>query len=142
MPSYKPLKSVAHNLGYSYLSLMNHDGEDYVVEHLFKTARRRGLSHVEIDVLNGSVSPTTMHTKPILESVAREKAYFPKFLASNRCSLDQVRSAVIKIDFCFADTRPSPNVPGLELAAYNCTVEITDDRGKVWVGKVPEWWRY
>jgi hypothetical protein len=60
MPNYKALKSVAHNLGHSYLSLMNHEGVDYVVEHLFKTARRYGITHVEIDVLNGSISPAEL----------------------------------------------------------------------------------
>jgi hypothetical protein len=142
MPNYKALKSVAHNLGHSYLSLMNHDGLDYVVEHLFKTARRRGITHVEIDVLNGSISPAEMHSRPILDSVKRERDDFPRFLASNQCSVEQVRSAVIKIDYRFADTRPSPHVPNLELAAYDCEVEIIDDRGKVWMARVPEWWRY
>jgi hypothetical protein len=142
MPSYKKLKSVAHNLGHHYLGLANHDGEDYVVNHLFKTARRHNVSHVEIDVIKPSVFPDEMRTGPILQSIAHAGGSFRMFLAGNGCSLEQVRSAVIKIDFRFADTQLSFEVPGLELAAYDCTVEIIDDRGKPWVGKVPEWWRY
>jgi hypothetical protein len=54
---------------------------------------------------------------------------------------DQVKKMFLKIHFRFEDTQLSKNTPGLELAAYDCTVEIHDDRGAVHIGRVPEWWR-
>jgi hypothetical protein len=53
-----------------------------------------------------------------------------------------VSSAEITVVFDFSRTREAENVPGLELAAYECTVEIIDDRGKMHMATVPEWWRY
>jgi len=41
---------------------------------------------------------------------------------------------LLKIHFRFDDTQLSESVPGLELAAYDCTVEIHDDRGTVHIG--------
>ena len=63
-------------------------------------------------------------------------------LESEDCSIDQVDKMLLKIRFRFEDTQFSEAVPELELAAYDCTVEIHDDRGTVHIGKVPEWWKY
>jgi hypothetical protein len=46
MASYKRLKSLAHNVGHSFLSLMNYVDDDYVVEDLFQHARNAEAPHV------------------------------------------------------------------------------------------------
>ena len=39
MTSHKPLKSVSHNFGHSFISLMNYIHDDYILGHLLKQAR-------------------------------------------------------------------------------------------------------
>ena len=142
MAKYKVLASVAHNLGHSYLSLMNYVSDDYIVEHLFRRARETGETRVRIDVLEGTIEPPAFQTPVLVDSVARERAAFGRLVQTGGAALDMVSTARMEIVFDIAATRPSPTVPGLELAAYRCTVEIVDDRGKHHVAEVPEWWRY
>ena len=142
MASYKVLKSVAHNLGHSYLSLMNYVSDDYIVEHLFRRAWETGETHVTIDVLGGTIDPPAFRTPVLVDSVARQRAWLGRLVQSSGAALDMVSAARMEIAFDLAAARPHPTVPGLELAAYTCTVEIVDDRGKRHVASVPEWWRY
>jgi hypothetical protein len=142
MARYKVLKSVAHNLGHSYLSLMNYVNDDYIVEHLFRRAKETGEPRVEIDVLQGTIEPSAFQIPVLTESVARERSWLGRLVQTGGAALDMVSAVRMEIVFDLAATRPSPNVPGLELAAYQCTVEIVDDRGRRHVASVPEWWRY
>jgi hypothetical protein len=138
LPTYKKLKSVAHNFGHSFLSLMNYQEGDYIIEDILKAARKAGESDVCIDVLNQTVDPPALRLPVILETIAHRKSWLPRMLESEDCSIYQVQKMVVKIHFRFEDTQFSENVPGLELAAYDCTVEIHDDCGAVHIGDVPE----
>ncbi|MDH3444563.1 MAG: hypothetical protein OEN50_11600 [Deltaproteobacteria bacterium] len=142
MANYKKLKSVAHNFGHSFLSSMNYAQGDYIFEHIFKAARKAGEPDVCIDVLNQTVDPAAVRLPVILENIAHRRSWLPRMLESEDCSADQVQKMFVKIQFRFEDTQLSETVPGLELAAYDCTVEIHDDRGTVHIGKVPEGWKY
>lgn len=142
MAKYKVLKSIAHNLGHSYLSLVNYQADDYIIEHLFRTAREANEPHVKIDVLRGTIEPSAFQTPVLLESVAQQRVFLGHLVQRQGAVLDMVTSARISIDFDFARTRLSRSVPGLELAMYNCIVEIVNDRGKSHIASVPEWWRY
>jgi len=91
MAKYKVLKSVAHNLGHSYLSLMNYVDGDYIVEHLFRQARETGETRVEIDVLAGTIAPAVFQTPVLAESVVRVATTFyvtdaVPAQSSSRCS--------------------------------------------------------
>ena len=141
MARYKALRSVAHNLGHSYLSLMNYVQDDYIVEHLFRRARETGQTRIHIDVLRGTIDPPAFRIPVLTDSVERERAMFGRLVQSGGAALDMVSAVHMEIEFDLA-ARPSPTVPGLVLAAYACTVEIVDDRGRRHVASVPEWWRY
>ena len=142
MPNYKKLKSVAHNFGHSFLSSLNYAAGDYISEHIFKAAREAGEPDVCIDVLNETIDPPALRLPVVLDSVAARRSLLPSMLESEDCSIDQVKTMLLKIRFRFDDTTFSKTVPGLELAAYDCVVEILDDHGTVHVGEVPEWWKY
>jgi hypothetical protein len=122
--------------------MMNYQEGDYIFEHICKAARKAGESDVCIDVLNQIVDPPVLRLPVILESIAHRKTWLPRMLESEDCSIDQVKKLLLKIHFRFEDTQLSERVPGLELVAYDCTVEIHDNRGTVHIGKVPEWWNY
>jgi hypothetical protein len=142
MARYKVLKSVAHNVGHRYLSLMNWRAGNYVVEHLYRAAREANEPRVVINVLRGSIAPETVRTPVLLESVAHARAWLGQLVQSQGAALDMVSTVTISVDFRFWDTRPSASVPDLDLVAYTCSVEIVDDRGRTHTAVVPEWWRY
>ena len=140
MPSYKVLKSVAHNVTHSYLSLMNYRGGGYVVEHLHMIARAAREPRVEIDIKRGTTEPAAFQTPVLLESVADLKRWFGSLVHSQGALLDMVDSARITIMYELDRTYRNPNT-GHELEIYRCESEIIDVRGKRHVAEVPEWWR-
>jgi hypothetical protein len=142
MARYKVLKSVAHNVGHRYLSLMNWRAGNYVVEHLYRAAREANEPRVIINVLCESIEPEAVRTAVLLESVAHARAWLGQLVQSQGAALDMISALTIAVDFRFWDTRPSPDVPDLDLIAYTCNVEIVDDRGRSHTAAVPEWWRY
>ena len=142
MPSRKVLKSVAHNLGHSFLSLMNYGLDDYVVEHLFKAARAADKPHVRIDMLNGIIEPPELRKPVIQEAVARYHAWLPRLVLSQGSSPDFLRSVQVDIRFDFSKAHSYGFIPHLTAPVYEAVVCIVDDRGKEHEAKVPEWWRY
>ena len=141
MARYKVLRSVAHNLGHSYLSLVNWAEGDYVVEHLYQRAREAGEPVVRVDVLRGTIAPDAFATPVLLASAERLRAWFGPLVQSQGAALDMVSAARLEVTFDLARPGYSRHVPGLELAVYACVVEILDDRGRRHVATVPEWWR-
>ena len=61
---------------------------------------------------------------------------------SGGAALDMVSAVRMVIRFDLYAQKYSERVPDLELAVYDCTVELLDDRGKTHIAKVAEWWRY
>lgn len=142
MPSHKVLKSIAHNLGHSFLSPMNYGLDDYVVEHLFKAARAADKPYICIDLLNGVIEPPELRKPAIQEAVARYRAWLPRMVLSQGSSPEFVRSARIDVCFDFSKVHPYRFVPQLTAPVYEAVVRIVDDRGKEYESKIPEWWRY
>ena len=142
MASHKVLRSVAHNLGHSYLSLMNWRGENYVVEHLYQRAKSTGESEVRIDALAGTIEPPAFQIPVLLESVAGLRGAVARMVQTGGAALDLVSSVRMVIRFDLHARKYSDRVPDVELAVYDCTVEILDERGKQHVATVKEWWRY
>lgn len=57
MARYKVLKSVAHNIGHSFTSLMNYVDDDYVMGHILHFARQTGRDTLTIDFVKGDAGP-------------------------------------------------------------------------------------
>ncbi len=53
MASYKVLKSVTHNVGASFTSLMNYREEDYVMGHILRRALDVGIGRIDVNLLSG-----------------------------------------------------------------------------------------
>ena len=82
MPKYKNIKSVAHNLGYSFLSDMNFVSTDQpltmVPDALFKAARTAGAPLVRIDLIRGTVEPPAVATSAVLRAASNYTEWLPK----------------------------------------------------------------
>lgn len=140
MPSHKPLKSVSHNFGHSFISLMNYINDDYILGHLLKQARLTNITRLEVDILNSTAEPQELLTTPIRDSIGYWNSWFSKLVIDSGSSMDYVSSASMTIEFdlltarpCFYDNRILEN-------PFTCEIKIIDDRGKEYKYKHEGWW--
>ena len=99
MPKFKLLKSIAHNLAHSYLSLMNYIDWDYTVERIFQIAKTQRLPEVSIDMLNQTIRPEAFVISPILLSLDYWRKSLVGLLAAEHMCLEHVWTVVIRISF-------------------------------------------
>jgi hypothetical protein len=142
---YKHLKSVAHNLGHSFLSDMNAvslDGRYTVVpELLFQAARAAQEPRVTVDFLRQIVEPEALRFPALLKAVQGYGSALPRLLQSQNVDPTAVREARLALEFDFAGTHPSKYHPHEDVPTFACVVELTDDRGVVHRGTPTNWWR-
>lgn len=142
MPRMKMLKSIAHNVAHSYLSLMNYIDGEYTVERLFQIAKESKQTSIVIDILQQSIEPPIYSKTNIKLSLIYLKNSLESLLSSEKITLDNIQSAKIKIYFNLKETKLSSNVPNLELPKYKCESEIIDINGNIYTKEVVEWWKY
>ena len=140
MTSHKPLKSVSHNFGHSFISLMNYIHDDYILGHLLKQARLTKLNKLTVDILAGTAFPKELLTLPILNSIHHWCKWFPDLVNSSGSTMDYVAKATMTIEFDLSKTRPYANDNHITESPFECEIIITDDRGKEYRHKHNGWW--
>lgn len=139
MTSRKPLKSISHNFGHSFISLMNYINDDYFLGHLLKQARLTNLNKLDVDILTNTASPDGLLTKPIQDSINHWCKWFPGLVKSSGSTMDYVSKATMSIQFDLNITRPYKDTHLLE-SPFTCEIKITDDRGKEYKHIFSDWW--
>lgn len=142
MPRMKMLKSIAHNVAHSYLSLMDYINGDYTVERLFQIAKDTKQTNIVINIIQKLIEPSVYSTPEINISLDYLYNTFDRLLSSENIPLSSIKSAEIRINFDLEGTKMSLNVPELELLKYKCVSEIVDISGKIYSKEVVEWWNY
>ena len=140
MTSHKPLKSIAHNFGHSFISLMNWINDDYFLGHLLKQARATNLNRLEVDILEGTAKPIRLTTNSICDSIEHRCNWFPTLVVNSGASMDFVSSAIMIIEFDLLTTRPSTIYSELIESPFTCEIRIIDERGKEYNSKHEGWW--
>jgi len=93
MISHKPLKSVSHNFGHSFISLMNYINDDYFLVHLLKQALITNINRLEVDILKNTAEPKELLTRPILDSIGYWNKWFPSLVQNSGSTMDYISSA-------------------------------------------------
>lgn len=141
---YKNIKSVAHNLGHSFLSDTNATGErsswTIVPELLFAEAARRQEPEVRIDFLTGEISPAALAIPEVKRSVEHYGRWLPALLESQSIEATSVVAAALTIRFDYSRTRRTQYHPVREIQEFSCLVELRDDRGVVHRAEPDHWW--
>ena len=141
---YKNIKSVAHNIGHSFLSDMNgvmDDGHYVIVPRvLFHVAEQEGVSDVRIDLLTGTIDPPAVATAQVQEAVGHYVRRLPELLTSQSVLPAAVVGATLTIVFDYSRRRETISQPKETAQEFACTVELSDDRGCVHVGRPANWW--
>lgn len=140
MASHKVLKSIAHNFGHSFISLMNYINDDYFLGHLLKQARKTNLNRLEIDIIKNIAAPEQLLTISIKDSINSWVKRFPTLVKDGGSSMDFIKSAKMTIEFDIERTRLySHNNKYIE-NPFTCEIIIVDDRGKEYKSKHEGWW--
>jgi hypothetical protein len=140
MPSHKSLKSVAHNVGHSFISLMNHTGLDYFLGALLKRVRTTKLTKLEIDLLNNIVAPKALLTVGITACIETNVKWFPEMVLASGSSIDFIKSAIVTIEFDLQVSRAYINDQKLIENPFVCETTIIDDRDKEYKSQHNGWW--
>lgn len=136
MPRYKVLKSVAHNIGHSFTSLMNYSVDDYSMGHILRFARQTGLDTLTIDFVTGEGGPSALLRDPISEVPRRYAKMFWDLVRRSGSDRSMVEAATLTLKYDLTKSRSGPPVE----SPYICDVSITDTRGKEYRAHFEGWW--
>ena len=140
MASHKPLKSVSHNFGHSFVSFMNYLNNDYFLGHLLKQARKTNLNRLEVDLINQTSLPVELLTRPVKDSIKYWTKWFPSLVERSGSSITFVKSAKVRIEFDLNQSRLDPINNKFVENPYKCEVIIIDDRDKEYIKIQEGWW--
>ncbi|GAL61264.1 hypothetical protein [Algibacter lectus] len=140
MASRKTLKSVSHNFGHSFVSLMNFIETDYFLGLLLKEMRKTKLNRLEVDILNDKSYPKELLTLKILKSIGYWNKSFPKLVENSGSSMEYVKSAKMIIEFDLALSRVCSHDKQFIENPYVCEITILDDNGKEYRKQQNGWW--
>lgn len=117
MSKYKVLKSVAHNLGHSFLSDMNAAEPRYTIvpELLYQSAKKLGLAHVRIDFKAGTIEPEDLRSRQIDRAIDNYRRALPDLIASQGVDPESVREAQMEIWFDFSQPLTSRHELDVEI---------------------------
>jgi hypothetical protein len=119
---------------------MNYIGNDYFMGELLKQARKTGFDRLEVDILKNEAVPKELLTKPMRKSIDYWNKWFPNLVIDSGSSMDFVSKATMIIQYDLTITRPYANDSKYLENPFNCTIILTDDRGKEYFHKHEGWW--
>ncbi|MFY9751003.1 MAG: hypothetical protein WAJ92_00065 [Candidatus Acidiferrales bacterium] len=140
MARYKVLKGVAHNIGHSFISLMNYAGDDYVMGHILRFARLTGRDTLTMDFVKREAGPPELLAEPISEVPARYMDWFWNLVERHGADRSFVKTATLTLRYDIATQRPHHSAPQLIESPFVCDVQITDTRGKDYAAHFDGWW--
>lgn len=139
MASHKTLASVVTSFAQSFTSLMNYRGDDYVMGHIVHAAWSTGANDLRVDLLSGATDPSPLLVPEVRDSVARYVEWFRDMVRRSKSSMDFVSEAELLVRVDPTTRRPCGHA-GLLESPFACTVRIADDRGKVYIHEIKDWW--
>ena len=93
------LNGIAHNLAHSFTSLMNFDPgiDNYVMEYISYHMAKMGIHEIEVEVMNGTVTPPELALGPVLKSASVYKDFLGHLLSGTGWTLNDIKTAKIVI---------------------------------------------
>jgi len=99
MPKYKMLRGEAHNLGHSFLSLMNYLKYGYCLNYLCAISRIEKTNAMEIDFLKCSLNPGCFNLRELINSVYSYGQTFNNRLIELGINQIEIKSVKMKVKF-------------------------------------------
>jgi hypothetical protein len=140
MARYKVLKSVAHNIGHSFTSLMNYAGDDYVMGHILRFARQTGVDTLTIDFVSGEAGPQELLADPISAVPGRYTQFFWDLVKRQGSDRSCVKTAILTLKYNLNAERARRRNSRVMESPYVCDVLITDIHDKNYGAHFQSWW--
>jgi hypothetical protein len=139
VPKFKVLKGVAHNIGHSFVSLMNYWDDDYAMGHILRFAREAEVSTLTIDLLTGQGTPASLLRDPISNLPDRYSKMFLTLVHSSGSDRELIQSATLTLKY---DLQRNESAPIIDVPQnpYTCQVSILDVRGKRYAAYFSGYW--
>ena len=139
MARYKVLKSVAHSLAHSFVSVMNYHRDDYVMCHLLRRAEATHCLELHVNLLRELAGPMDLLSRPVLESVRGYCRDFGRLVTQSGSALDMVTQAELTVRCTLARRGVhSRNGNG----RVRASARLVDDRGRVYMSRALETYDY
>jgi hypothetical protein len=113
---YKNIKSMLHNFGHSFVSLMNYVDGEYAIDLLATALKELPEDRLEVHFPSRRIEPPAEYSPKLRKSVAFWADSLPRHMASHGVTQDALPELVLVI---FGDAR-----------GMHSRVQATDDRGK------------
>ena len=138
MPKYKMLRGVAHNLGHSFLSLMNYLKYDYCLDYLYAISRIKNINSVEIDFLDCRLHPKYFDLRELICSVHDYRGRFYMGLANMKISPAEIKSVKMRIKFDNKIKKTTKSHKFRDKAHAEVLIKLKN--GKEYSNKFEEYW--
>lgn len=139
MAKYKTLQSVAHNIGNSFVSLLNCYKDDYILGEIQKQMLRKNINKIEIDFLRNESKPGELITEPIQRSIESYSKWLPRLVQEAKSDMELVKEAKLVIEFDLTKSRICSYATQHLENPYVCISKITDNRGKEYKSEFVDW---
>lgn len=139
MAKYKTLKSVAHNVGNSFVSLLNCYKDDYILGEIQKQMLLKNINRLEIDFLRSEAKPNELITETIQKSIESYSMWLPRLVEEAKSDMELVNEAKLVIEFDLTKSRVSSYSPQHKENPYICISKIVDNRGKEYSSEFADW---
>jgi hypothetical protein len=136
---YDVIKTVAQNIGQSFVSPANSLADGCVMNHLIRAAAASRKSELRVNVLTGDAWPAALVVPPVRDSLDIYVLFLPGMLRDRDIRMASVREATpsVRLDL----SRLNVTGPARQVRVpFECVVEITDDQGIIHLGTVRDGW--
>jgi hypothetical protein len=127
MASTKKLHGLPNNLVQQFFSTLFYYDKGYMADWIWNTATQNNVESVDIDIINGTVTPTSVQIKPIVSQLDRLRDTIKAVLTSNEFPVD----FIVKANLYVKLSKDSKTQRFLEVKGV-----AVDKNGKVYEGQV------
>jgi hypothetical protein len=124
MGKKKNLTGLPNSLEQRYFSTMFYYQSGYMADWIWNAAKKYGVTEIEIDILNDTVTPSALQIKPIIAQLESLRETIQKTLLSNGFEMNFITDAKFHIKILSSNSRD-----------FTCIPKVTDRDNKIYTGK-------
>jgi hypothetical protein len=125
MAKKRNLNGLPNSLEQRYFSTLFYYHRAYMADWIWNAAHAKGISDIEIDILNDTVAPRQLQIKPIIAQLKELRETIQLTLMKQQFPPGFIAQAVFKISIDPTD----------RFRYFTCIPSVTDIEGKVYEGK-------
>ncbi|MCZ4410369.1 hypothetical protein O3Q51_16250 [Cryomorphaceae bacterium 1068] len=127
MGKRRDLNGLPNSLEQRYFSTLFWWDKAYMADWIWNAAIQKGVTDIEIDILQGNVDPKELEIKPIVAQFSKLRETITRTLDSNNFPTDFIVDAKFKIYI---------SQKHKTLRLLSCQASVTDREGNLYEGKI------